>query len=228
VSDAVTRESQYQRCVELRDTKGLTRFGLMSNQLWEDDPRHIVFLLSRYKFASKILSGRENVLEIGCADGFGSRVVLQEVKKLTAVDFDPVFVQDANDRMDPDWAFECKTHDMLAGPVPGQFDGAYCLDVIEHIQPSDEETFVRNVARSLTPEGVFLVGSPSIQSQAYASPPSREGHVNCKDAAGMKALMSRFFHNVFIFSMNDEVVHTGYYPMAHYLLALCCSKRDDV
>ena len=27
------------------------------------------------------------------------------------------------------------------------------------------------------------------------------------------------------FSMNDEVVHTGFYPMACYLLALCCEKK---
>jgi hypothetical protein len=36
--------------------------------------------------------------------------------------------------------------------------------------------------------------------------------------------MAKFFHHVFIFSMNDEVVHTGFYPMAHYLLALGCGK----
>ena len=35
----------------------------------------------------------------------------------------------------------------------------------------------------------------------------------------LKRLMVRYFHDVFIFSMNDEVVHTGYHKMAHYLLA---------
>jgi hypothetical protein len=25
--------------------------------------------------------------------------------------------------------------------------------------------------------------------------------------------------------MNDETVHTGFYPMAHYLIALCCGKK---
>jgi len=30
--------------------------------------------------------------------------------------------------------------------------------------------------------------------------------------------MERHFHNVLIFSMNDEVVHTGFYPMAHYFV----------
>ena len=29
-----------------------------------------------------------------------------------------------------------------------------------------------------------------------------------------------------MFSMNDEVVHTGFSPMAHYLFALCSSAED--
>ncbi len=30
---------------------------------------------------------------------------------------------------------------------------------------------------------------------------------------------------VFLFSMNDEVVHTGFSKMAHYLLALCVTPK---
>lgn len=220
-----TRETQYQNCIELRDGKGLARFGLMSNQVWEDDPKRLLFVLSRYKFVAKMLAGMNSVLEIGCADAFATRVVRQEVKHLTAVDFDPVFVKDAIDRMDEKWQFNCQVHDILEKPVEGQFDGAYALDVIEHIPQEDEQRFMSNIVHSLTEQGVLIIGMPSIQSQAYASAPSKEGHVNCKDQKGLKELMSRFFHNVFIFSMNDEVVHTGFYPMAHYLFALCCTKK---
>jgi hypothetical protein len=39
--------------------------------------------------------------------------------------------------------------------------------------------------------------------------------------------MEDYFHNVFVFSMNDEVVHTGYYPMAHYLFAVCAGKKIE-
>jgi len=219
-----TKEPQYDRCLEVA-TDHLATLGLMSNQVWFDDPRRLGFVLARYKFASKMFSGMNKVLEVGCADAFATRVVLQEVKSLTACDFDPVFVADVKKRMDSRWKFDCVVHDMLAGPLDGQFDGAYSIDVLEHIPVSDEEQFVANIVRSLNPNGVLLVGSPSIQSQAYASPPSKAGHVNCKDAPGMKALMSKFFHNVFIFSMNDEVVHTGFYPMAHYLFALCCCQK---
>jgi hypothetical protein len=63
---------------------------------------------------------------------------------------------------------------------------------------------------------------PSLESQTYASPQSKEGHVNCQSGDELKKNLQGYFENVFIFSMNDEVIHTGYYPMAHYLLALCC------
>ena len=220
-----TREAQYQGCVELRDRQGLTPLGLMTNETWHSDPRRLAIVLSRYKFVAKMLSGLRHVLEVGCADAFGTRIVLQEVPCLTAVDFDPIFVQDVQQRMDPRWSFECKVHDILDGPVAGPFDGAFALDVLEHIPVEREDALVGNLANSLTPHGVLILGTPSLQSQVYASPASQAGHVNCKDAAGLTALASRFFHNVFLFSMNDEVVHTGFYGMAHYLIALCASKR---
>jgi 2-polyprenyl-3-methyl-5-hydroxy-6-metoxy-1,4-benzoquinol methylase len=172
-----------------------------------------------------MLSGAAQVLEVGCADAFGTRIVAQEAAALTAVDFDPVFVRDVNERMSDRWPFSCKTHDMLAGPVEGAFDAAYALDVIEHIRAEDETRFVANIVQSLGSHGVLILGTPTLQSQAYASPPSKAGHINCKDAPALKGLLRQFFHNVFIFSMNDEVVHTGYYPMAHYLFGLACSKR---
>ncbi|MCA1558156.1 MAG: SAM-dependent methyltransferase, partial [Acidobacteria bacterium] len=105
------------------------------------------------------------------------------------------------------------------------FDAAYTLDVIEHVRQEDEDQFVSNIAASLKEQGVLIVGTPSIQSQVYASEYSKMGHINCKDHKQLKELMQKYFHNVFIFSMNDEVVHTGYYPMAHYLFALCVGRK---
>jgi hypothetical protein len=44
----------------------------------------------------------------------------------------------------------------------------------------------------------------------------------------LKNVLERFFTNVFLFSMNDEVVHTGFSPMAHYLFCLCVGVRGDL
>ena len=221
----LTREAQYQRCIEVRDLVGQARLGLMSNQTWQDDPKRLVFVLARYKFVSRMFSGMKRVLEIGCADAFGTRIVLQQVSHVTAVDFDPVFVQDTLDRMNDRWRFACRLHNILDGPVLGDFDGVYALDLIEHIPAESENRFIRNAADSLSDSGVLIIGTPSLQSQTYASPQSKAGHINCKDGGSLRELLSHFFHSVFIFSMNDEVVHTGFEPMAHYLLALACNKR---
>jgi SAM-dependent methyltransferase len=218
-----TREPQYQFEVDLALKEGIARLGIMTNQRWRDDPRGLLFILARYKFVAKMLAGKDRVVEIGCADAFGTRVVQQEVGAVTATDFDPVFINDARSRMQSErWRAETLVHDILAGPVPpGGFDAAYSLDVFEHIVPEREDLFVRNIARSLAPRGVAVIGSPSLQSQVYASEGSKAGHVNCKDGKEFRAVMERHFANVFLFSMNDEVVHTGFSPMAHYLLALC-------
>src|SRR5262245_34201792 len=101
-----TREPQYQNCIELQDARGLTQLGLMTNQVWHDDPRRLLFVLSRYKFVAKMLSGSDHVLEIGCADAFGTRIVQQEVERVTAVDFDEVFIADVSKRMDCDWPLQ--------------------------------------------------------------------------------------------------------------------------
>jgi 2-polyprenyl-3-methyl-5-hydroxy-6-metoxy-1,4-benzoquinol methylase len=221
---AKTREPQYQRCVALAAER-LAELGLMSNQIWRDDPRRLGFVLARYKFAAKMFRGMKSVLEVGCGDAFGTRVVQQEVGRVTAIDFDPVFVADVKRRMDPGWPFECLVHDMLDRPMPASFDGVYAIDVIEHINSADADRFVRNLAASLRPDGVCLIGTPSLESQARASKLSRAGHVNCMSEPQLRELMGRHFAHVFIFSMNDEVVHTGRFDMANYLLALCCVQR---
>ena len=225
MSDEHTKEPQYQPGLELYRNLGPEALGPMMNQVWHDDPRRLTFVLARYKFVAKMLSGKPRVLEVGCADAFGTRVVQQEVGSVVALDFDPVFVKDVQARMRERWSFECRVHDMLDGPLGPPFDAAYSLDVLEHIEAKDERRFMANITDSLVDDGVLIIGTPSIQSQAYASPPSKAGHVNCKDSSELKALMLGYFANVFVFSMNDEVVHTGFYPLAHYLFAVGAGKR---
>ena len=223
-----TREPQYQHHLDLRDRQGLNRLGLRANATWHLDPKRLGIVLARYKFVAKMLTGKKRVLEVGVGDGWASRVVKQEVETLVGIDFDPVFVRDAVAAMEPEWQFECRVHDMLSAPIEGDFDAAYALDVLEHIPAADEDVFLRNMAASLKPPGVIIVGMPSLESQAYASPGSKAGHVNCKSAPDLRRVMLRHFHEVFVFSMNDEVVHTGFHALAHYLFAIGVARRDAV
>ena len=218
-------EPQYLDAIALITARGYERLGLMTSWAWYDDPKRLAFMFARYKFVSKMLAGAKHVLELGCGDGIGARIVRQSVGAVTAVDFDGDFIRSARDVASDRWPVTFIVHDLLSGPVSGRFDGIYSLDVLEHIQPAQEDLFIENLLASLDPHGVVILGMPSLASQAYASAHSKIGHVNCKDQPEFKVLMLKYFHNVFMFSMNDEVVHTGSHAMSHYNLALCVARK---
>ena len=220
-----TREPQYERLLQVQQEIGIGSLGLMTNQVWHEDPRRLAFILARYKFVAKMLSGYHAVAEVGCGDAFGTRIVQQEVDAVTPYDFDPVFIRDIRRRQSAKWPLPAQVHDILEGPLPHQYDAIYTLDVIEHIPAEKEDTFICNLWASLADHGVLIIGSPSLESQAYASLQSKIGHVNCKSGHALKLLLKHHFHTVLLFSMNDEVVHTGFYPMAHYLFAICSDIR---
>ena len=84
-------KNTYNPLKEYLDKKMETTMGLMYSFTWNNDPKHVGFTISRYKFVSKMLEGKK-CLEVGCCDGWPSRVVKVQ-KKITAVDFDPKFIE---------------------------------------------------------------------------------------------------------------------------------------
>ena len=103
------------------------------------------------------------------ADAFGTRIVQQSVGSITAVDFDPLFIEDVRSRMNPHWHFEAFVHDMLSSLVPGHFDAVYALDGLEHIAPKDERAFLDNALGSLVPSGYLRDALARIATLRVAS-----------------------------------------------------------
>ena len=120
-------EPQYREMVERLKQDRLERMGYMSSGTYISDPRRLTFLLSRYKFVAKMMDGFDSALEVGCGDTFGTRLVAQTVSHVTAVDFDPEFIGSVQENMSKDWPLSVKCHDILEGPVAGNFDGVYSL-----------------------------------------------------------------------------------------------------
>lgn len=216
------KEPQNQIQFDTYQERGPVKFGPWTSHIWRTDPRHLVFLLARYKFCAKMLAGKSEVLEVGCGDAFGIPVILQTVGPVHGIDFEPLVIEDVKARLGAEGVERCSFSalDITERPVDRKFDAAYSLDVIEHIPPESEDRFMANICSSLRPHAVCIIGTPNVEAQKHASPASAAGHVNLKSAESLRELLSRYFHNVFIFSMNDEVVHTGFYPMAHYLLGV--------
>lgn len=219
------QEKQYQKNLDDYEEQGPVELGLMASHLWRTDPRHLAFTLARYKHVAKLLHGKKSALEIGCGDGFAAGIVQQEVSELHGLDFDKHFVENAQKTWEANDAFHFFVENMLNESLKAdrQYEAIYSLDVIEHINPMQEDTFIQNALKFLRPDGVAIIGSPTLESQEYASKWSKEGHVNCKSGYELKALLEKHFKQVFLFGMNDETLHTGYSKMAHYNLALAVS-----
>jgi hypothetical protein len=220
-------EKQYRILDECESERGLYTLGPMASFTWNTDPKRLLFVLSRYKFAARMLEGCQRVIEIGCGDGFGSRIVRQHVHSLTLTDVDPRMVEFAMRTNSESYQIEAVSHNFVTDRFgcSEPFDGAYFLDVLEHIPSRDEEAFFNNLIAILSPSAKVVIGMPSIESQAYASQGSKEGHVNCKSKERLGDDLKSFFSVVSLFSMNDEMVHTGFGRMANYVFALCSGPK---
>jgi len=228
MSKSIAKEKQNQSQIDAYMDRGPATMGPWTSNIWRSDPRHLGFLLARYKFVSKMLAGKSDVLEVGCGDAFGTPLVLQSVKTVHGIDFEPLVVREAQKHIPSEFAGRCgfSVHDMLQGSMARTFDAAYALDVIEHIPLEAETIFTDNICASLKPDAICILGTPNIEASRHASPASQVGHINLKSADTLRATLLSCFHNVFMFSMNDEIVHTGFYPVAHYLIGVGVGVKE--
>lgn len=190
------------------------------------DPKLVGFIAARHKFVSKILSNKR-ILEIGCQEGFGTLFVAPYVKSIKCIDFYPPFVEGFKTHTLPH-VKNCTVEqgDITKQSYPEDFEGAYALDVLEHIEKEEEDLFWRNLTSSLDSNATAIIGMPSLESQQYASKASKIGHVNCKTGDELRIAAESHFTHVMILSMNDEMLHNGYLPMSQYIFAVCSGKKS--
>lgn len=216
-------EEQYRAHFKDYEDLGAVHLGPMTSATWRNDPKRLMIVLSRYKFVSKMLAGFNSVLEIGCGDAWASKIVMEQVKHLTLSDMDVVWQDHVKESYGDTLDFELI--DFTKDSSLQNYDAIYALDVLEHIKREEMQNFLLNIRKSLCSSGVTIIGTPSLESQKYASRGSQLGHVNCMSGDFFKEVLEANFQRVFLFSMNDEVIHTGFYKMAHYLIGICVNPK---
>lgn len=221
----ITIEKHYDILFEREKRLGLNKLGIMTSFGWDNDPKRLGFVLSRYKFVAKMFSGKKNILEIGACDGWPSRIVKNEVINLTVSDFDKSFIEFGKKNISKKFPMKFIVHDMTKNPTLQKFDGIYAIDVFEHIEKKKENIFLKNIIKSLNYNGSLILGCPSLEAQKYSKDSKKKGHVNCKSSIDLKLTLEKYFYNVFLFSMNDEVLHTGFGKMSQYLFVLCTNPK---
>lgn len=205
--------------------------GPHSSFQWNNSRRHLLFTAARYKFAMKMIGNlyepdEKRILDLGCSDGFGTYYVAEFAAYVMGVDFDSEAI---------DYAMKFNTEggnivyklDNFLGKKYGDFDGIVSFDVLEHIYPENEGKYMSTVLMNLKEEGTFVVGTPSLETQQYSKENVTGAHVNVYKGEDFYKMLKKYFYNVYLFTQNDEVVHTGHLRMANYLLAVCSHKKGE-
>ncbi|HSX37768.1 MAG TPA: class I SAM-dependent methyltransferase [Chlamydiales bacterium] len=199
-------------------------FGKHWSANFRNDPKRLSFVLSRYKFSAQMGSKNRRVIELGCSDGIGATILAEYAEDYTGVDFDLQAIETAKTNLPSDH-YQFIYADFM-GKKFGEFDTAVSLDVIEHVFSETVDQYYETILMNLNPNGMCIIGTPNITSASYASLPSQTGHVNLYSQERLVNELGQYFHQVLPFGMNDEILHTGYGPMCHYLICLACHPKE--
>ena len=217
-------KSNWAVVTELMKNQPSITLGRYASYWYYKTPRRMLHSQSYYKFASKLIGKGKRILDIGCNEGLGTYLMARECGYAKGIDFDHEAIQTAqNNFKDPSIQFSVE--DILLSPITELYDAIVSFDVIEHIYPEHVEGFFSAIKARLKPEGICFIGTPSLISQQFASEVSKKGHVNVYAPERLQAEMERHFTFAFQFAANDEVVHTGYLPLSHYLIAIGSKKK---
>lgn len=216
--------SNWNCVTQLLDNKASISLGRYASYWVHHTPRRMLHSLSYYKFATKMIGQNKRVLDVGCNEGLGSWVIAKECGYCKGIDFEKQAIQTARNNFN-DPCIDFVKEDFLERESES-FDAVINFDVIEHIYPEHASAFFGKIAANLHENGITVIGTPSQISQEFASAVSKKGHINIYSHERLKKELKEHFEYVFLFAANDEIVHTGYLPLAHYFIALACKPKN--
>jgi 2-polyprenyl-3-methyl-5-hydroxy-6-metoxy-1,4-benzoquinol methylase len=155
---------------------------------------------------------------VGPGDGPGLPILSQAVDHVYACDWDNRLIEGNQRRLH---GFKNITHicrDLNKQDIEiANIDAAVTVDVIEHLDPTQEDVFLQRICKTLHPNSIMIHGTPNIEANKHASSQSKAQHINLKSYDSLRELSEKYCINTLMFTQNDECVGTGFPGMAHYL-----------
>jgi SAM-dependent methyltransferase len=150
-----------------------------------DEGRHLV----AYEYAKPLARGKR-VLDAGCGEGFCTHELAAHAASVVGVDYHTEAIETARAKWhEPNLSFRVVD---LSRESPGdaEFDLVLNFQVLEHVP--DEVPFLRNLARSLVPEGSLILTTPN-SAMSFSENPC---HLREYTAEELQALLARVFSRV--------------------------------
>ena len=188
-------------------------------ELVQDNLLHVLIRLARDKFVTKMLKKTDSVLEVGSGSGLGAIFLAQHCNHVTGIEVKTTEVEEAR-TLNKRSNVEFRACDLLEVPEQEKFDAVVSLDVIEHMSVEMGHRFVKAKASHMKDDGLMIIGTPSIHSFPYQSALSQASHVKCYDLPELLDVVNPYVKRTIAFSMNDELVHTGFAKLAWYYFVI--------
>lgn len=168
---------------DLAPTGERTLPGVASENYWYR--RHVV----AYRFARRHVRGI--VVDAGCGEGYGARLLGGADTKVVGADLDAAIVARAGTRYP---GARLLAADLCRLPLrPASVDAIVALQVLEHLWCPDE--FLATSRRALRPGGSVVISTPNRATFPAGLNPS---HVHEYDRRELEALLRRHFDDVTI------------------------------
>jgi SAM-dependent methyltransferase len=164
--------------------------------------------LCAYRLAGQ-LAADHRMLEIGCGTGYGAYYLAHVARDVVAVDVEAAFVTKAQALFRlPNLRYLQMEGTRLTFP-DGCFDVVGSFQVIEHIPEPGLLTFLREIARVLTPSGTLIVSTLNLEHNQKPGIPYQKASFHEKEftAGELQQLLGQVFPHVRIY---------GLYPRSRY------------
>ena len=217
----------YSNAFKDYQNNGKFKLGPLSSNKLREDQQYVMFQMSRYKHAARILENKKNVLDIGSGDGIGIPILCQYFEKVTSTDIDENMLFHARNNLADSLSCEFILNNFYEKSLQEKYDAAFCFDVLSLIDPSFEQNWITNICKSLKGDGILILGTQNKNSIKYGNPRNHLDQPNFKTYEELNLLFSSYFTNTLIFSMNDETIHTGKRNTAQYFIALGIAPKHN-
>jgi hypothetical protein len=179
--------------------------------------------LARYKFAARMLAGKENVCQIGYDQAAGPALVRSAVTALIIYVDRTEVPANTFQKYEIDSTIQMEFHEISRERLPASYDAIYSFDALEGIAPENEQDFLQHIGESLSRDSdVVIMGCPARISEDAGK---KIGGQYPRRGIQLRSLMLRYFDTVLMFSMIEDQIEAGVLSSADYFIAVVCGRH---
>lgn len=179
---------------------------------------HVIWHLTRYKFARGFIKPTDSVLDIACGTGYGVRFLSDYCKSIVGADIDEKTLSEASKEYGGENR-EFKKMDIKS--IEGQYDIVTCFETIEHISYEDALLALPSLKASLKKDGVLILSTPKKLSLNELSQNRLEGHLHEYSYKKFYETLSDYFIRPIIFTQSDEIISMGNKKACWTFIGVC-------